>query len=252
MAKKVKRLTRKELLKEDELTLRLKFFTSWLFEYRVYLISIFGVIIAGLLIYGGIKWAVSAASHDADQAFSEAMHYYNGYVGTEEQAKSNPNLKHAMRFDDEESLWEGSARKFDSIIEQYGDSRSGKLALIYSANCYYNLKEYDKAAELYSKYVEKAGNDYEGTFVNLALESLGYSYEMAGNADQAISAFEKLAESKMKAYRERGLFNTARMYQAKNDNSQALKFYKILAEEYPDTKNAKHVQNVIAKLEAGS
>ena len=108
-----------------------------------------------------------------------------------------------------------------------------------------------QAAELYERYLRKTGGDSEA-FTQLATEGLAYSYESMGQTDKAIEAFERLITPESKAFRERGLFNSARLYARSDNRDKALELYKTLLADYPESKLTRDVQRRVAELEAGA
>lgn len=252
MAKKVKKLTRKEILKEDEFTTRLRtFFIQFVARKRF--IGSISAIVVGLIIIGfGINYLATLDEKSSEDKFSEALEYFRGVVITDESEKLDPRLKYFKTFKDDETKWTKTSEMFDAVSDKHPNTRLGKLALYYAGNCYYELGDFNRASVRFETYLEKVGNDREGSFVNLALEGLGFSNEMAGNNDKALEAFEKLIIPENKDFRERGLFNAARIYQAQQNNAKALELYKQLVEDFPMSRASFNAQKIITTLGAGT
>jgi len=180
------------------------------------------------------------------------LEYYRGVVIDKNTNKEDPRLKYVKKFNDKETKWEETAVMFDEVYEKYPRTKLGLLGLFYSGNCYYELGDYKTAGLKFESYIDKVNDDKKGNFVNLALEGLAFSNERAGDIEGALMAFERMIIPENKAFRERGLFNAARLYQAKENNSKALELYKTLVADFPMSRTTFMVQKIITKLEAGT
>lgn len=252
MAKKVKKLSRKELLKEDDFLTSTRSFVGYLIGKKNLLIIGIGGIIALTLILVGIRYIVSSSNTESENSLAVALEYYKGPVVTSEMLEKDPRLKYFRTFTDEKTKYTEAAAKFDFVSKAYKRKHTGIIALFYAGNCYYKIGDYATAIEKYKKYVDIVGNNPEKSFSNLALEGLGYSLEMSGKTDDALAAFEKLTTPENGTFRERGLYNAARMYQIKNNNQKALELYKILIQDFPESKRAQQIKLVISQMEAGT
>ena len=253
MAKKVKKLSRKELLQEDEFIVRAKEYFSVLLANRKFVYLGIGAILGTAILVMAINTMVRSNRADTQQMLASALEYYKGPVVTQAEIDENPVLKTMKTFPDEKTKFEQSAEKFDAVYKEHSGSRAGVLSLFYAANCYFQIGQFDTAADRYEKYVQKVGNNRRGTFLDLALEGLGFSLEAAGNPDEAINAFQKLIDQDQnKAFRERALFNAARIQYARNQLDQALEFYKALQTDFPTSKHANEARQAIAQIERQS
>lgn len=252
MAKKVKKLSRKELLKEDEFLTSTRSFVRYLFEKKSFLILGFGGIIALALIFVGVRYLVSSTGKEAQNSLAVALEYYKGPVVSKEMIEKDPRLKYFRTFSDEKTKYTEAAAQFDAVSKSYKRKPSGIIALYYAGNCFYKIGDYETAANKYQEYIDRVKRAPDKSFSNFALEGLGYSLEMSGNTDGALAAFEKLAVPESGSFKERGLYNAARIYQIKNNNQKALELYKTLVQDFPESKRAQQVKMVISQLEEGT
>lgn len=252
MAKQVRKLSRKELLKEDEFLVKSKTYVTVLME-NMRLISAIGIALLVVAAVGvGVNYFVKNQSMKSVGLFGDAMIDYKAPVVTQEQIDQNPRLKTMKTYPDEKTKFENAAKKFDAVFNESEKTASGKLALFYAANAYYQLEDYDNAAQRYKQYLEKIGTDRIHGFYELAVEGLGYSLEGQGNLDEAIASFEKLITPENKSFRERGLTQAARLYLEKENKERALELYKTLVTDFPDSPSAAVAKRKIAQLESAA
>ena len=250
MAKKVKKLSRKELLKEDDFLVTLKGYFTVFLENRKYVYFGIGSLVAVTVLIVGTNTIMNARQAKSSSLFSLALESYHSPVVMDD---NDPKYKGMMTFENESDKYESAADRFDSLIDKFPGSQQGRLAMFYAGNCYYNLGEFAKAAERFSRYLEVVGEDQTHAFVGLALESLGYSHEAEGNLEKALEAFSRLGNlADNKSFQERGLTNAARIYEQRDEPQKALEIYKRLAEEFTTSRNAAKTKSKLARLEAGS
>jgi tetratricopeptide (TPR) repeat protein len=252
MPKDVRKLSRKELLQEDQFTVRLRSFMGFLLTNKTVIVGVLGgALLLGLVLIG-MKYQISHKGAGAAIAFGEANEAYTAPVATKEELEKQQWLKKVRTFPTENEKFQAAAESFEKVSSEFGSTDQGKLALYYAGNSYFELGEYEKAAGLFQKYLSKAGSDRGKSFIDLATEGLGYSYESLGKNDEAIAAFEKLITPERKTFRERGLFNSARLYAKSDNKAKALELYKALLTDYPSSRMARDVQQRVAELEAGA
>lgn len=247
MAKKVKKLRRKELLKDDEFLTSSRQFVNVLYENRKKIFIAVGGLFVIVILILAISAAVRSGEKKAENLFAMALVQYKEIIAKQQTAGS----KSESDGGDPAKQFQEAAKKFEAVVEAYPRKRAGVLAMYYAANCYFKAKDYQASAQWYSDYLKKVGDDRQHAFVNLAYESLGYAQEMNGNLDEALQAFEKLDTPDNDTFRERGLFNAARIYQVKKNDTKALELYQALIKDYPDSLLAPQIKKVIAQLEMG-
>jgi len=87
----------------------------------------------------------------------------------------------------------------------------------------------------------------------LAHEGLGYAYEGKGDFDQALKAMDQLAGDAagfQGFYRDRALYQKARLTERKGDRAGAVKLYKEVLDKAPDTTLHDEISDRLAVLEA--
>lgn len=124
--------------------------------------------------------------------------------------------------------------KFENIMAKYKGTSSAIKALFYIGDCYYHLRDYDKAIDYYRQFINRSSKgDYLRCF---AFEGLGYCYEERGDYEQALKHFKNSMEGTDSSnIKELEYLNLARSYEALNDSKSALQFYKKLIDNQGDS-----------------
>jgi len=125
-------------------------------------------------------------------------------------------------------VYRTALEKLEEVYTNYSDTASATEASLYLGDCYYHLKEYDKAIDYYIHFIDTSEkSDYLRCF---ALEGLGYCYEEKGNYQKALDYYQKSLQETAGAVKELLYLNVARCYEALNDRTNALAFYKKAAD----------------------
>lgn len=138
--------------------------------------------------------------------------------------------------------------KFENIVKKYKGTSSALRALFYLGDCYYRLRDYDKAIDYYEQFINKSSKD---DFLRcFAYEGLGYCYEEKGEYEQALKHFKKsMEETDGNNIKELEYLNLARNYEALSDNASALQFYKKVIDNQGDSLFSELAQDKVAALE---
>ena len=121
-------------------------------------------------------------------------------------------------------VYRTSLEKFEEVYNNYPNTASATAASLYLGDCYYHLKEYDKAIEYYMHFIDTSEkSDYLRCF---AFEGLGYCYEEQGNYQKALEYYQESIKESAGAIKELLYLNVARCYEALQDKTNALEFYK--------------------------
>ncbi len=133
---------------------------------------------------------------------------------------------------------------FLKVADEFSSTKAGNLAKLYAGLCYAQLDSMDVAL----KYLEKfSGKDQ--MVAPSALGALGHCYATAGQYNKAISAFEKAAKKADNGllspyyYMQAGL-----IYEAIDKPAQAVKIYKLIKAQYPESNEGIEADKFIARL----
>lgn len=175
------------------------------------------------------------------------------------QAKADPSTgitPGALKNTDEKDR--EAAGKFTDISNTYKGRSVGTLALLYAANSYYDLKELDKAIELYNKLLfnneredpSLHGNMSEikispGIIRDAALDGLAHAYENKGDLKKAIEFQAALKDSHL---REMSLLALGRLYEKSNDRTKATEAFQKIVSEFQESPIIPYAKERIEKL----
>lgn len=131
---------------------------------------------------------------------------------------------------------------FEGIIDDYGVTKTAKLAAAYAGLCYKNMGNYEKATEYLSR--SKASD----IMVSPAITgSVGDCYVELGDLNKAVSYFEKAAEVKNELLAPIYLMKAGRTYEALEKWNKALKTYEQLKERYPLSQEGLDIERYIER-----
>ena len=135
---------------------------------------------------------------------------------------------------------------FEKIIDEYSNTKAANLAYYYLGIAYLNKGEYRKAIEQLTNF---RGDD---TMVAAeALGSTGDAYVELKDWDNAETYFKKAADkSKNKFLTPIYLKKLGLVYEAANENSEAVEAYKSIKTDYPESTEAQSIDEYIARAEA--
>ena len=133
---------------------------------------------------------------------------------------------------------------FETLSKQYKSTKAGKLAGLYAGLCYAQLDNMEEA----QKYLEKfSGKDQMVS--PAALGALANCYATAGDNTKAIATFEKAAKKAdnnlLSPYY---YFQAGLIYEAIDKPDQALKIYKMIKTQYPESIESQDIDKYIARL----
>jgi tetratricopeptide (TPR) repeat protein len=206
---------KKELDEPDQVLAFLIKVTNFVVENKNRVIGGVGALIAVFVIIVGV---VSYGKKSEIKAFTQLAAVSSATtVGSSVPAESTEALKNQYR----------------SLYETRPGTIAGKLAGFYYANICYDNGDMDTAISIY----EKLSKKFKGQplFRQRALSSLGYAYETAGDLDQARACFEKIVTAPAFAFKDKALFNLARLYGQTGDSQKSRELLATLASDYPDS-----------------
>lgn len=237
----VKRVIRKKVTRgPDELITASSRVLSYLSNNFKVVVIASSVIGALFLSYSGWFIYSDQKNRRAAEAFYSAMKIY--------QAKVEPSGTAPDRLKTLDEKERAVIKTFTDLSKSYKGSKFETIALLYAANSYYNLKEFDKAIELYDRILFKTeredsklhGNINEvkespGIVRDATIDGLAYSYQQKGDLKKAIEFQSMLTSSKDSHLRETGLAALGRLYEKSNDKAKAIEMYKKIISEFPES-----------------
>jgi len=134
---------------------------------------------------------------------------------------------------------------FEGIIDDYGATKTAKLASAYAGLCYKNMGNYEKAIDYLSK------SNADDIMVSPSLVgSIGDCYVELGKPEKAISYFEKAADTDNELLSPIYLMKAARVYESLEKYGKALKIYDRIKKDYPKSQEGLDVEKFIERAQA--
>lgn len=233
MPRKIK-ISRKKIDEPDEFVSTSSSVIDYLRNnYRNIIPATVVVLAIAMVAFGWFYYSKGRASEAASLLY-QSKQIYN----TSQHAQNNDQSV--------EETYRLSLDKFDDIKNKYPGTSSAIESSFYIGDCYYRLREYDKAIDYYHQFLNSSSKgDY---LIYFAFEGLGYCYEEKGDYEKALENFKKSIEESEMDINELALVNIARCYEALNDKAKALEFYQKLSDDQSNSIFSELVQDKIENL----
>ncbi|MDR0824486.1 MAG: hypothetical protein LBN74_05285 [Prevotella sp.] len=130
---------------------------------------------------------------------------------------------------------------FESIIDEYGSTKSGKLAKVYAGLCYANMGNYDKGLEYLKSY---SGSDK--ILSHLINGSIGDCLDNLGKSDEAVSYYIKAAKGVDNVSQSPLLYKKAGLiYRAQGNYDKVIEIFTIIKDQYMNSPAAMEAEKYI-------
>jgi TolA-binding protein len=123
--------------------------------------------------------------------------------------------------------------QFEAIAKRWGNTSSGRQALLYLGLSYRRLGDYDKAISYFQSFVAKG--ERNDVLKAAGEEGLAASYEDRGNLQGAAKAYSEMARQFVRdsLVAPRALLAAGRCYEGLKDYASARKAYQEILDRYP-------------------
>ncbi|MCX6164434.1 MAG: tetratricopeptide repeat protein [Ignavibacteriae bacterium] len=126
----------------------------------------------------------------------------------------------------------GMSKGLQYLVDNYGSSENGEIAKVMLANCYYSLRDFDKAEKYYKDY--SGSNDIYKAASYAGVASV---YEAKNDFANASSYYMKASrQSKLVTNNDEYMFYAIKNYSLANDTENLKKTIKELKKDYPKSK----------------
>jgi len=139
---------------------------------------------------------------------------------------------------------DGANYGFLDIIDEYGMTKSGNLARLYTGISYYKMGQYEDAIENLKKF---DANDI--LYATMALGIIGDSYVELDDLKTAVSYYVKAAQRKKNDITTPIYSKKAGMvYEELQEYGKALECYETIQKEYPQSDEGRDIERYIAAV----
>ena len=140
----------------------------------------------------------------------------------------------------------GTYPGFLNVIDDYGISKSAKIARYYAGVCYHQLGNYEAAIQQLNKFKT------DDLLVGAAKYStLGDAYVELGDLNKAISAYESGIDKFANNFSSPIMLKKLGLvYEELGQLDQALEAYRLIEANYPDTPEGNEIKKYIGRVES--
>jgi len=202
-----------------------------------------GVLIA--LVWGVMSW-MEKKSQAATEAFGHAVRVYEAELQTSEAPPPTDEENAVPRYKTEKERADATLKELDEFDKKYGRSSTADEATLFRAGVYFDMGRLDEAATSYEKFIKSA---HPSPLLSTAKEGLGLVREQQNKLDEALKLYQELEPKTGDFYRDRALWDEARVWQKKGDKKKAAERLKELVAKTPSSPLKDEAQTQIAQLE---
>ena len=212
-----KKLSRKVLLKQPDEFLTLSSRAAAYFSAHTRELKIAGIAVGIILIgYFSVYSYLRYTNTKGQEAYNLA---YDILTQTDSPATmpENEQIKKAEEL-------------FEQVIDEYGMSKSARLALPQVAHIKFTQKNYDEALAYYKRFAEKISGRKQ--YEDLTSLALALCHEAKGEFKKAISILTSLVENPANPFRETAMLSLERLYRLDNQPEKARNVLEKFVEDY--------------------
>lgn len=250
-----KKLTRKEIIREDSIQQTLSTTSSWVVQNQKLLIAgLAGLILAVFGVYQFQNYRASA-DRQAQARFSQALEIFHASVGDQEgEDAANQSTaaqtgagESSLRFATEQEKYDKALSAFQEVIDRHSGSMLAEWSLYYQALSYQSLGQTDQGIEKLEAVITRSNHS---EIKNLARNSLAQILISNNQTDQAIQHLQKILDEPSPNFPQQVvLMRLASSYEALGDTEKALEFYRRVTAEFPNSEDSRQATSRIQQLE---
>jgi tetratricopeptide (TPR) repeat protein len=207
------------------------------------------VLTAGVLIvvvWGAMSW-MEKKSQSATEAFGRAVRIYEAELQTGDEPVKSDEENPVPHFKTDKERAEATLKELDDFDKKYGHSSTADEAMLFRGGVYYDMGRIDDAAAAYEKFIKGA---HPSPLLLAAKEGLGLAKEQQNKLDEALALYQGLEPKTGDFYRDRALWDQARVLTKKGDKKKAAEIYNQILVKVPATPLKDEVQTQLALLDA--
>jgi tetratricopeptide (TPR) repeat protein len=221
--------TKRQLKQPDQFVAMTEGGIHWAGEHRQKTLTVaIAVVVAILVIVGGISLYQHRNSEAATDLGAAMLTYQTPLVNPQQPVP--PGMK---TFPDAKARALAANAQFDQVANQYGLTKSGKIALYFAGLTYAEAGENSQAEDS----LKKAASSWDSELASSAKLALAELYQSTNRDSQAIDLYNELAKGNS-ATVPPGLaqLQLAELYQAQGKTEEARKIYAIVKDKDKDSK----------------
>lgn len=138
---------------------------------------------------------------------------------------------------------DGNVLGFAGVIDEYG-KKAGEAVYFYAGICEYKLGNFENAVNYLKKYVGK-----DPILSARAKSCMGDAYVGLENYDAAVKCFNEAAAVSDNIFAAAYLVKAGEVYEALGNKAEALKCYKSVKDNYPNSMEASEIDKYISRVE---
>ena len=197
------------------------------------------------VVWGVMTWMEKKAQA-ATEAYGRAVRIYEAELQTGDEPAKSDEENAVPRFKTDKERAEATLKELDEFDKKFGRSATADEATLFRAGVYYDLGRIDDAAGAYEKFIKGA---HPSPLLPAAKEGLGLCREQQGRLDEALALYKELEPKTGDFYRDRALWDEARILTKKGDKKAAADKLKELVAKVPTSPLKDEAQTQIAQLE---
>lgn len=241
-----RRLTRKEIVQEDQIHSTINQIFLFLVEKRNLLLTILGcAVVLGVAIYFWVDFQV-AKKAELQLAFSRAQEMFDAAVGEAKPSEPNAPPDTRLRYKTENDKYTAALKAFSELKTSATGTPIAQYARYYEVLCSRGLGRYEE----YLKSMEEIANAKDMPEVSgLAAYSLGDNFLARGDITKAQQHFDQvLKDEKTTIPKDSILSALADYYEKHDDKAKARATFERLVKEYPDSNLKRQAEARLAQL----
>lgn len=251
-----KRLTRKEIVREDAIQKTLTTTSSWLLENKNLLIVGFVAVVVLLVGIFLFRAHLQSTREAGQAAFAEALSIYHAPIageepesppGAEDTDSVLPPPEPEYQFESESERNKEALDAFQNVAQEYSGYEIGNLARYYLGLLYYQEGDSEAASRELEAVMSDAGNDEIKNLARNLRAEIAFAREQP---EVAIHHLRQITDQPSSNFPiENVLMRLGRTYEELGQLEDALASYRRVTTEYAGTEAAQQAQARVQELE---
>ncbi len=246
-----KRLTRREIVREDLVHSTLFRVYQWIALNRIGLLGILAA--AVFAIFGSYLWQTYQENQNQilQKEFGDALRIYHTQVeakNSNDGEATHDHFSSNYQFSSTQERDQKALTEFSSVATRYPGTRLGVLARYYAALTKHRLGQSEETRTMLYAVIE------EEKYPKIQNLARNYSAQLAlleKNHQQAIQLLTEILETPSPNFpKQTALLRLAQTYEEVDNREEALSHYRKVTSEYPASEHSRQAQSRIDQIEA--